>query len=219
MDIVIIGDKHWCKAVADIHRRGGQHTIVGVLLDEEEPPNELLGYPVVGHTSDLVHVIQRTGLRRGTLAMADIATRMDMAQRIALVIPDFRFEMAVDPSATVGAGTHLGQGVIIFPGARVEAGSRIGEHTSIGSNACIGADGHLGSFVSVGAGVAMEEGCHVGTGTSIGVNSALVRRIIIGTHCAVGPGAMVIENVPDLHVAIGTPAKCVRTRRIGEPYL
>jgi acetyltransferase-like isoleucine patch superfamily enzyme len=178
-----------------------------------------LGYPVLGHTDNLVRLIERTGLKQGTLAIGDIAARMDMAQRIALIMPDFRFVTAVDPSATIGADVQLGAGVVIFPGARVEAGSRVGEHTSIGSNASIGVDGHLGSFVSVGPGAALEEGCHVGSGTSIGVNAALVRRIIIGTHSVVGPGAMVIENVPDLHVAIGTPAKCVRTRRIGEPYL
>ena len=51
------------------------------------------------------------------------------------------------------------------------------------------------------------------------VSRSGLKRIVIGTHCVVGPGAMVLESVPDLHVATGTPARTVRTRLVGEPYL
>lgn len=219
MDILVIGAGSWAKAVMDVVRRAGEHRVAGLLDNDAAPGDSVLDVAVVGRLEDLPEVAGRMGIRHGLIATSDIGARMETAQRIAALMPDFTFISAVDPAATLGSEVHCEAGTVIMAGARVEACTRIGEHCVIGSNASLGADSHLGSFVSVASGATIGEGCHVGSGSAIGINAGLVKRIVIGTHCVVGPGAMVMESVPDLHVAIGTPARTVRTRLVGEPYL
>ena len=218
MEILLIGSGSRVKSAIDVVHAAGEHRVVGLVDDALKPGEHIFTIPVMGLLDDLPSILAQTGIRHVLLVIADIGMRMSAAQRIASLIPDLHFISAIHPSASIGREVSLGAGTLVMPGAVIGAGSTIGEHVVIGAHVSIGADGHIGSFVSVGAGVVMAEACSVGSGTSIGIQAGLVKGIIVGTHCAIGPGAMVLESVPDLHVAVGSPAKCVRTRLVGEPY-
>jgi serine acetyltransferase len=41
----------------------------------------------------------------------------------------------------------------------------------------------------------------------------------IGVHCVIGAGALVLADLPDSVLAYGLPARVVRARKEGEPYL
>ena len=218
MDILIIGGGTRAKVVMDAVARAGVHRVVGFLHDNARPGEELLGSPSLGPIEDLASVAARTGVGHGILAIDDIGQRMALAQRVQNVLPGFKGVHVVDPSAIVSRGVEIGPGAVVLAGVRLETGVTIGEHAFIGSLASVGADSNLGTFTSVGAGARIGEGCHVGSGSAIGMNAGLADRVIVGTHCVVAPGAMVLESVPDLHVAEGAPARCTRTRLVGERY-
>lgn len=218
MDILIIGGGTRAKVVMDAVARAGVHRVVGFLHDLARPGEELMGTLSLGRIDDLPEVTARTGINHGILAIDDIGQRMSVAQRVQNLIPGFKGVPVVDPSAIVSQGVEIGPGAVVLAGARLEAGASIGEHAFIGSLASVGADSNLGTFTSVGAGARIGEGCHVGSGSAIGMNAGLADRVIVGTHCVVAPGAMVLESVPDLHVAEGAPARCTRTRLVGERY-
>lgn len=218
MDILIIGGGTRAKVVMDTVARAGVHRVVGFLHDSARPGEELLGTHSLGRIEDLASVAARMGVGHGILAIDDIGQRMVVAQRVQNVLPGFKGVHVVDPAAIVSRGVEIGPGAVVLAGVRLETGVTIGEHAFIGSLASVGADSNLGTFTSVGAGARIGEGCHVGSGTAVGMNAALADRVIVGTHCVVAPGAMVLESVPDLHVAEGAPARCTRTRLVGERY-
>jgi UDP-3-O-[3-hydroxymyristoyl] glucosamine N-acyltransferase len=218
MDILLIGGDIRVKSAIDVVHAAGEHRVKGIVSDTLSAGDAHATVPVLGGMDDLPALVARTGIQHALLVIADIGQRMNAAQRIAALLPGLHFVSVVHPSASIGGDVSLGAGTLVMPGAVLEAGTTIGEHVVVGANVCIGPDGHVGSFVSIGAGAVLAESCSVGSGSSIGILAGLVKRIIIGTHCAVGPGAMVLESVPDLHVAVGSPAKCVRTRLVGEPY-
>jgi acetyltransferase-like isoleucine patch superfamily enzyme len=59
----------------------------------------------------------------------------------------------------------------------------------------------------------------VGEFTVIALGANLIHGVTIGEHSVVGAGATVVRNVPPYVVAYGTPARVVRPRQPGDPYL
>ena len=47
----------------------------------------------------------------------------------------------------------------------------------------------------------------VGDGVVIGVGAKVLGEVVLGNNCVVGANAVVLNNVPSRHVAIGIPAK------------
>lgn len=218
MDLLIIGGGTRAKEVMHVVMREGRDRPLGCVHDLAEPGEMLPGSPALGRVEDLRAIMERTGAARAIIAINDLGQRMAMAQRVQAMAPGLVFASAVDPAALVSRGIAIGAGSVVLAGARIGPDVTIGEHVFIGSGATIGADAVLGSFTSVNAGAAVGEGCHVGSGSAIGMNAALMERVIVGTHCVVAPGAMVLASVPDLHVAEGSPARCTRTRLVGERH-
>lgn len=69
----------------------------------------------------------------------------------------------------------------------------------------------IGKNVTVGHKV-MLHGCTIGDNTLIGMNAVVLNGAKIGKHCIIGANALVTENmeVPDGHLAVGSPAKVVK---------
>ncbi len=219
MDILIIGSSGHAKVVIDIVRAEGKHRVLGLLDDQRAPGEETLGVPVLGAVEKIHEIMQRTGATHGLIAVGDNGGRMKVSAKIADRVPGFTYVTAVHPSAVIGSQVMIAPGTVVMPGAIINAGTTVGNHCIINTNASVDHDCSLGGFVSIAPGAALGGHCQIGSGTAVGLNAGIVQGITVGTHCVIGAGALVLESVPDLHVAIGVPAKCVRTRLVGEPYL
>jgi acetyltransferase-like isoleucine patch superfamily enzyme/O-antigen/teichoic acid export membrane protein len=53
----------------------------------------------------------------------------------------------------------------------------------------------------------------IGDDVWIGCNVVILKGVKIGSHSVVGAGSVVTKDIPDFSVAVGVPAKVVRTRR------
>ncbi len=219
MDLLIIGSSGHAKVIIDIVAAEGRHRVIGLLDDKRPAGEETLGIPVLGRIDQLNEVMDRTNARHGVIAVGDNGGRMRVAEYIADHMPGFSFVHLLHPSALLGSDVSIMPGTVVMPGAIINASSHIGPHCIINTGASVDHDCALSSFVSIAPGAVLGGRCQVGSGTAIGMNAALVQGIIVGTHCVIGAGSVVLENVPDLHVAVGVPAKCIRTRLVGEPYL
>ena len=62
------------------------------------------------------------------------------------------------------------------------------------------------------AGVRISGNCRVGEGALLGTGATLVQQVSVGGWSTVGAGAVVIEDIPDKVVAVGVPAKVVRSK-------
>lgn len=51
----------------------------------------------------------------------------------------------------------------------------------------------------------------IGNNVHIGWNSIIMPGVTIGNNCIIGCGAVVTKNIPDNSVAVGVPAKVIRT--------
>ena len=51
----------------------------------------------------------------------------------------------------------------------------------------------------------------IGEGSYIGINTVIVGNVKIGKHCIVGANSVVTRNIPDYCLAVGSPAKVIKT--------
>ena len=127
----------------------------------------------------------------------------------------------VAPNATVLGDVVLEKGSSVWYGAvlRGDDGTlTLGENTNVQDNAVLHCDPGgavtLGKIVTVGHS-ALVHGCTVGDGTLIGMHATLLNHCVVGKNCISGAGALVPEGmvIPDNSVAVGVPARVIKTIR------
>lgn len=136
---------------------------------------------------------------------------------------------------------HFGKGAQFRPGAYAVACSRIriGANVVIRPCTMLLADaGHPEGTITIEDDVLMGIGIHiyttdhefldptqpiiaqgdrpaapvlVKTGSWIGANVILLPGVTIGRNCVIGAGSVVTKSIPDFSVAVGSPAKVIRT--------
>ncbi len=124
-------------------------------------------------------------------------------------------------NATVQGDVILKAGSTVWYGAvlRGDDGTlTIGENSNVQDNAVlhcdVGGAVMLGKSVTVGHS-ALVHGCTVGDGSLIGKHATLLNHCVVGKNCIIGAGALVTEGmvIPDNSVAVGVPARVIKTIR------
>jgi len=129
----------------------------------------------------------------------------------------------VGDGSVVGPYAHLRPGTVV--GRDVEIGNyaemkkvRVGDRTKVHHKSYLG-DAWIGADVNIGAGTVT---CNYGidgrkhrttieAGAYIGSDSMLVAPVRIGRGAITGAGAVVTKDVPPRSVAVGVPARVIRT--------
>ncbi len=94
----------------------------------------------------------------------------------------------------------------------------IGEDSNIQDNCVIhcgpGYATIVGDGVTVGH-LALLHGCTIGNNSLIGMHATVMNGAVIGQNCLIGAGALVTSGakIPDGSVALGAPAKVIRSVR------
>ena len=161
----------------------------------------------------------------------EIGSQSFIARGVSIVIRNFSSRVLIGQKVT------LEKGVIINP-AGEDCCIEIGEHTFIGPYTCIAGPGNIkiGKLCLIAAhtgivannhifsdpiemidyqgitrqGVVIEDNCWLGYGVKV------LDGITIGEGSVIGAGAVVTKDIPPYSVAVGVPAKVVRSRQIVE---
>lgn len=90
---------------------------------------------------------------------------------------------------------------------------KIGHHTFSAKDMLILAGSHdVASFVP-----AEDQDVEIGPGCWIGTRVTILGGARIGKGCVIGAGSLVRGNIPDYSVAVGVPAKVIKTRVPRDP--
>ncbi len=106
-----------------------------------------------------------------------------------------------------------------MPAVTINSNSVIGNFCILNTNSSLGHDGYMGHYSSMAPRVCAGGNLILGEGSSICLGVNIIENITIGKHSVVGAGALVIGNIDSHVVAYGAPAKKIRNRMAGEPYL
>jgi UDP-2-acetamido-3-amino-2,3-dideoxy-glucuronate N-acetyltransferase len=142
--------------------------------------------------------------------------------------------------AQVREDATLGENVIVGRGAYIGTGVRVGDNCKIQNYALVYEPATLAAGVFIGPAVVLTNdhfpravnadgspksahdwepvGVDVREGASIGASATCVAPVVIGRWALVGSGSVVITDVPDHAIVVGSPARRVGwAGRAGEP--
>lgn len=146
----------------------------------------------------------------------------------------------LDGRGDARAGISLGEGVVLNRNCLLVAKDgaiRIGARSSIGANSVIVslAGVELGEAVLTAGNCGLSAGSYrvddvdvtimdqepytggpirVGDGAWLGTGSVLLDAVSVGRGAVIGAGAIVRDDVPELGIAVGVPARVLRKRRL-----
>jgi sugar O-acyltransferase (sialic acid O-acetyltransferase NeuD family) len=162
---------------------------------------EILGARVFGP-----EVLERTDAQV-IVALGKPSLRLVIAARVAA--RGLKFANAIHPAATIMPSAMLGVGNIIGPQTVVDTEARLGDHCILNPQVLVGHDSQIGNAVTFAGGVAVGSRVVVGEGAFLCMCCDIVPAINIGAGAIVGAGALVMKNVPERILVMGSPARAV----------
>ncbi len=213
--VVVFGSGGHAKVILDALERQGRYEIAGVLTPSLPRGTSFAGHQVLGDDAALLELAAGTGV----VAIGDNWSRAQLVDRVNALCADLRWATVVHPSAQVARGVEIREGSVVLAGAVLNAGARVGRHAIVNTGASLDHESALGDFASLGPGAIVGGEVRIGDYSAIALGANVLHRRVVGVHTVVGAGATVVDNVPDSVVAYGTPARVIRARSVGEPYL
>lgn len=124
----------------------------------------------------------------------------------------------IEPGAVIRDMVTIGKDAVVMMGAVINIGAVIGEKTMIDMNAVVGARGTIGKNVHVGAGAVVAGVLEPPSKTPviieddvlIGANAVILEGVKVCKGAVVAAGSVVTEDVPEMAVVAGSPAKIVK---------
>ena len=121
-------------------------------------------------------------------------------------------------------GCTLGDDCFVGPFVEIQQGVTIGARTKVQSHAFVCELVTIGADCFIGHGVMFTNDLYpttyrqvkrlptfVGEGASLGSNATVIGGIRIGRRVVIGAGAVVTVDIPDFSIAVGNPARVVRS--------
>jgi sugar O-acyltransferase (sialic acid O-acetyltransferase NeuD family) len=217
--VAVLGSSHQARVVVETLFRQGQYEIGGIVDPSRPAGDRVLGHRVLGGDEDLPALVREWNIDAVVLAIGDNFVRGRIAARTRDACPMLAFATVIHPSAVIASDATVGEGTVIQAGAVVQTGCRIGNHCILVTGSTIDHESVMEDFSSLASGVTVGANCHLGPYAAMNIASTLGPRVRIGEHSVVGAGAVVLHRVEAFSVTYGVPARHVRRRNAGDPYL
>ena len=113
--------------------------------------------------------------------------------------------------ADCGKNIHLGKGVFINAGCKFQdqGGIYIGDGALIGHNTVLATLNH--GLLPEERHDLIPKPIHIGKNVWIGSNSTILSGVTIGDNAVIGAGSVVTKDIPENMIAVGSPARVVKS--------
>ncbi len=209
--ILILGAGTFAQAMADSISEIEETEVVGFvdIRGYRERDARIAGLPVL-QVNDL-------GAMTGTHELIfGIGTTRRAGYLKQLEAYAFRFATLVHPTTYVAPTASVGEGTFVAEGVIVAPYSRIASHVTINRGATIGHHVRVGSFTMIGPGANIAGNMEIGAGVYVGIGATIIDHIAVGDDAVVGAGAVVVRDVASATQVVGVPARVVRTNIEGK---
>ncbi|WP_367312928.1 acyltransferase [Demequina zhanjiangensis] len=169
-------------------------------------------------------------LVRGAMVSARIISAGGSVGRLLEVESGFHFRVPPGPGIHLGSRVYMGYNVIleVFPDAGLRIGDRVkimhGVIVAAANQISIGADTQIAEYSSIrdsehgleiGALVAdqtVRGVVDIGDDVWVGRGCAVLPGAVLGSGAVLGANSVLKRTVPPLAIAVGAPARVIRTR-------
>ncbi len=168
--ILLLGAGGHCHSVVDVIEQENRFAITGVVDNEKNIGETVLGYPVIGRDNDL-----RELRKKYRYALVSVGQIKSSTIRVKLfnLLKELGFELPViiSPFAYVSQHATIEEGSIVMHQALINANAKIGKNCIINTKALIEHDGIIEDNCHISTGAVINGGVVVKEGTFFGSNA------------------------------------------------
>lgn len=209
--IVLIGGGGHCKVVISILKKIDNFEIAGI-VDNYKADSFINKIKTIGTDDDLKD-IYKSGIHNTLITVGSIKDNtkryrlFNMAKEIG-----YKFPVIISPEAIVDESVKIGEGTVIMPGSIINIDSSIGKNCIINTGAIIEHDCKIGDNCHIAPGVHISGAVNIGELSFLGIGVTIIQGIKIGKNVTIGAGSVVIKDIPDNVIAVGNPAKIIKSK-------
>lgn len=199
---------------------GGHARVIMDILDAQE--KKVAGFiddhcfespietvPILGTTDQIEKILDAFPQSKFIVAVGSNVLRKRIVNKLSRY--PVTFGMAVHPTAVIGSNVNIGSGSVIMPNVVINSGAAIGEHVILNTACTVDHECILHDFVHISPGAHLAGNVTVGSETQVGIGASVIQGIEIGAKTIVGAGACVVRDLPQNIVAVGCPARKMKT--------
>lgn len=199
--IYLYGASGHAKVIVDILKSTNKR-IAGV-FDDDTSLKKFLDLKVLG----LFDYSLFTNDSKLIISIGDNLIRKSIANKL-----NINYHTAVHKSTVVSNSASIGFGSVVMANCVINSNAVVGNHCIINSSSVIEHDCTLDDFVHISPNATLTGNIHVGEGSHIGAGVTILPNLSIGKWCKIGAGAVVLNDLPDNCVAVGNPAKIIKSK-------
>jgi sugar O-acyltransferase (sialic acid O-acetyltransferase NeuD family) len=122
------------------------------------------------------------------------------------------FALAIAPEVRHSRFVTFGSGTVVCTGTVLTTHITIGRHCLINLNCTIGHDTVMEDCCVLAPGVHVSGASHLEEGVVVGAGAVILPGRRVGRNSVIGAGAVVHRDIPPDVVAVGIPARVIRSR-------
>lgn len=206
--LIVVGGGGFCREVIWLARDCSEKwDIVGILDDNAVMHGKTFcGIKVLGAVADCVNYFDSNFV----VAVGTPRTRRSIVNRM-LSYGDVHFATLIHTSVLKSDFVEIGAGSIITAGCILTTQISLGQHNIVNLACTIGHDVVSGDYCTLAPQVAVSGNVTFGNGVEVGTGSTIIQGLSLGQGSFVGAGAVVLKDVPSNVLAVGCPARQMKT--------
>jgi len=123
----------------------------------------------------------------------------------------FGFCTLVAPDVKKSPYVEIGEGTIITAGNIITTQVKIGRQVTVNLNCTIGHDVIIEDYCTIAPGVNISGNVKIREGAKLGTGVTVLPGLTVGRWSVVGAGGVVTRDIPDHVIAVGIPARVIRS--------
>jgi len=208
-ELVILGSGGHASSVAEAADLAGFHVLKR--LDVSSPEGSWAG--ALGELEKISLDSVSLALGLGTNHV-----RSELHAAVVAAFPNAAFPTIVHSSAWVSPTAEIHAGAVLLAHSIAGAHATVGVGALLNAGASLDHDSALNNFGSLGPGARTGGNVTIGARSMIGLQAGILQGRSVGEDAVVGAHSLVLEDIPSLCVAHGTPCKAVKPRLWNESY-
>jgi UDP-3-O-[3-hydroxymyristoyl] glucosamine N-acyltransferase len=132
--------------------------------------------------------------------------------------PDASFPSTVHQTAWLAPSAESTDGVTLLAHSSVGPNASLELGSPVNTGATLDHNGELGDFASLGSGARTGGNVKKGARTMIGLRAGILQGRTVSEGSLVGAQSLVLEDIPSLSVAIGSPCRVIRSSEQDAQY-